>query len=212
MSSSRQRARDLLPNVLLTLLSIVQALALETFWERFLASDYLWMGGWPAWIGWVQVTTIVLGIIEIWLFYVSVILRFSWVPGVRDMVLPFFIGILEFILVELQGIERVGPWLVCLAATFALVGAESHLLFRNARRDPANRAFFERLAPAESVDLIRLVLPVVAILALAVAVMATGNQAGFALGCLLAAFCAMAWQIVITVRYWTSTITAVPDE
>ena len=42
MDNNLERAKELLPAVILTILSMIQALALELFWTRFAASDYLW--------------------------------------------------------------------------------------------------------------------------------------------------------------------------
>jgi hypothetical protein len=211
VASTRKRARELLPNVLLTLLSIVQALALETFWNRFQSSDYLWQGGWPAFLGWLQVLVIVMGIAEIWLFYVSLILRFTWVPGVRDMLLPFFIGLLQFTLVHLQGIERIGAWLLCLSVIFAVVVTESHLIFNQARRDPANQLFFIGVEPATLRDFKQSIALVGALALAGLLLMWTGNQSWLALVSLLYALGAISWQMNVTGYYWKITITDAPE-
>ena len=41
METMRERAKEHLPHVLLTLLSIMQALALELLWDRVTSEDYL---------------------------------------------------------------------------------------------------------------------------------------------------------------------------
>ena len=48
MSTIRNRTKDQLPMVLLTLLSIVQALALELWWAKILSSPQLYAWGWAA--------------------------------------------------------------------------------------------------------------------------------------------------------------------
>ena len=45
MESIRRRAMEIFPSVLLTVLSMVQALALELLWTRLGDSPYLWEGG-----------------------------------------------------------------------------------------------------------------------------------------------------------------------
>ena len=67
------RPRELLPGVLLTLLSVVQALVLETLWSTVQESSVLFAGGLPAWIGWLQVAAVFQGIVIIWLFYISIV-------------------------------------------------------------------------------------------------------------------------------------------
>ncbi len=59
------RTRELLPGVLLTLLSVVQALVLETLWSTAQESPVLFAGGPPAWIGWLQVAGVFQGIVII---------------------------------------------------------------------------------------------------------------------------------------------------
>ncbi len=44
----------MLPTVLLTLLSIAQAVAFEVLWTRAKEASHLWEGGLSAWIGWIQ--------------------------------------------------------------------------------------------------------------------------------------------------------------
>ena len=55
MNTIRIRAKDQLPMVLLTLLSIVQALALELLWGYVSSETYLYESSWLALIGWLEV-------------------------------------------------------------------------------------------------------------------------------------------------------------
>ncbi len=208
---TRQRARELLPSVLLTLLSMIQALALETFWSHFQANDSLWLGGWPALLGWLQVVGVTLGITLIWLVYVSVLLRFSWVPGIRDMLVPFGIGLIEFMLVDLQGPEQVGQWLLCVAVAFAVVIGESHMIFRQARRDPMNRQFFAGVEPAKPSDYYGQAIVIGVMAALGLAVMWTGSQRWLALVSLVFVIAAFLRQFAATHYYWKISITDAPE-
>ena len=83
MNPIMTRARELLPAILITVLSMIQALALELYWSKIGDSSYLWLGGWNAAIGWLQLAIVFLGIVLIWLLYVSSVLRFSWVPAME---------------------------------------------------------------------------------------------------------------------------------
>lgn len=142
MQSNKERAKELVPALILTLLSMIQALALELFWSRVEASGYLWQWNWEAAIGWLQVLVVLEGILLIWVLYVSFVLRFSWLPSLEDTLLPFAIGLLEFALIDLTAPHLVGPWMLVLAVIFALalVGTRATLL--RAERDPANAYFF----------------------------------------------------------------------
>jgi hypothetical protein len=75
--------------VLLTLLSIVQALALELLWSHVRESGYLFDTSWTALLTWMQVGTTFLGIVVIWIAYASIAMRFRWVPSTSDSVYPF---------------------------------------------------------------------------------------------------------------------------
>jgi hypothetical protein len=61
--------------VLLTLLSIVQALALELLWSHVRESVYLFDMSWTALLTWIQVGTTFLGIVVIWIAYASIAMR-----------------------------------------------------------------------------------------------------------------------------------------
>jgi hypothetical protein len=100
MKTIRDRAKEHLPMVLLTLLSIVQALALELLWSYVRESTYLFEMTWTALLTWIQVGTNFIGIVVIWIVYASTAMRFRWIPTTSDSVYPFFIGLLEFILIE----------------------------------------------------------------------------------------------------------------
>jgi len=148
MQTIRERTKEHFPSVLVTLLSIFQALALELLWGRVRESPYLFEGGLRAWIGWVQAGAVLLGVLAIWISYTSVVMRLRWVPRVPDMVVPFGIGLLEFALVDLMGPGTAGAWLVVFAATYAATMAGTHVLYRRARAEPENAEYFRQLEPA----------------------------------------------------------------
>ena len=86
-----------------------------------------------------------LGILLIWVLYVSLMLRFTWLPSLEDALIPFLIGVLEFALIDMMGPELLSLWLPLFAAIFAVVTGASHLTMRQARRDPANDYFFDQM-------------------------------------------------------------------
>ncbi|MEZ5557744.1 MAG: hypothetical protein R3E86_04265 [Pseudomonadales bacterium] len=152
MSRIRDSVKDQLPAVMLTLLSIVQALALEMLWTRLHEVDALYQPGWPAATLWAQMAANFGGIIVIWVVYVSTVMRFRWVPAISDSVYPFFIGIGELVLIETSGPELVGVWFLIMALIFAVMNWVSHHTLRRARLEPENEWFFRHVGPARFRD------------------------------------------------------------
>ncbi len=210
MQTIRDRAKDLLPSVLLTLLSIVQALALEMLWSRLGTSAHLWGSGWDAVVGWTQVAAMLVGILQIWLFYTSVALRFRWVPELQDSIVPFVVGILEFTLIGLMGPENLAAWFYLLALVFAVSAWASHTIFVRARQDPENREFFANVDPAGLEDFLYAGGSVLALVLAGGLVQLTGSRGGLAFAGLLIAGGLLVYQIELTRRYWNRSI-AVPE-
>lgn len=148
MQTIQERAKEHFPSVLVTLISIFQALALELLWARVRDSPQLFEGGLEAWIGWAQALVVLLGVLVIWITYTSLVMRFRWVPRVPDMVAPFGIGLLEFALISLMGPTSTPAWLVVFAATYAATMVATHVLYRRARAEPENAEYFEQVEPA----------------------------------------------------------------
>ncbi|MCX2983445.1 hypothetical protein EYC98_21505 [Halieaceae bacterium IMCC14734] len=202
MQQTTDRARELLPTVVITVLSMIQALALELYWTRFRESDYLWQSGWEAALGWVQLAVMLLGILQIWLFYVSLVLRFSWMPTMEDTLAPFIIGLLEFAMIDLMGSDDLGAWFLMLAAVFAVSIGASHLVFRRARRDPLNDYFFSNMAAATWRDYLSSLMVVALLIMVGSGLWLSGHAGAFALAGLLFALAALSYQLVLIHRYW----------
>jgi len=152
MESIRTRAIDQFPTVLITLLSIVQALALEFLWDHLHHRPDLYVLSLESLLGWMQITASLVGLILIWLSYASMVMRFRWVPSTLDSMLPFFIGLIQFLMIDLMGPDRLGQWLLVLAVVFATMILGSHHVFRRARMEKSNSEFFDRYAPAVARD------------------------------------------------------------
>ena len=75
-----------------------------------------------------------------------------------------------------MGPGLLGPWLYALALIFAVSTWNSHTIFRRARRDPANREFFESVAPATLRDFAPSIAAVAGIALLGLVVHVTGSQ------------------------------------
>ncbi len=138
------RAKELAPSVLVTLLSIIQALSLEVLWSALIEKEHLWQGGWAAWIGWCQVLAVLIGIALVWVFYTTIVMRFVWLPNVRDSVIPFALGLGEFVLADLLEPRWLSVWFLVMAGVFTYSTWASYLMFRSAAADPENADFFQR--------------------------------------------------------------------
>jgi hypothetical protein len=206
LDDMRNRAKEHFPAVLLTFLSIIQALALEFWWSSMRESPFLWNGGWAAWVGWAQYIALLLGILEIWLVYTGMVMRFVWVPGFHDSVLPFLIGIIEFSLVDLMGPDTLPYWLYMLALIFLVMVGSSHLAFIQARREPENARHFEMVSRATGRDFVSESLSISAIIAMGVGLQVTGNREGLAFACMVVCACFLAVQINTSRRFWSESM------
>jgi hypothetical protein len=94
------RAKDQLPMVLLTLLSIA-GLGTRLLWSHRL--ERLSQNGRDRLSLQIGAT---LPALLIWLIYTSISMRFRWIPTPTDSVFPFFIGLIEFTRIVGLGPER----------------------------------------------------------------------------------------------------------
>jgi len=148
MSVIRNRAINNFPMVLLTLLSIVQALGFELLWTQVHEYPALYQWSAMAVIGWMQVVAMLLGIILVWMVYATSVMRFRWVPSTLDSLFPFLVGILQFIMIDNLGIDDVVLWLLLLALLFAGMNWIAHHDMKRARLNPENDEFFVGRSPA----------------------------------------------------------------
>jgi hypothetical protein len=142
MDEIRTRAKDHFPSVLLTLLSIIQALSLEVIWSTATSNPHLFEGGLDAWISWLQLSATFLGIILVWLMYISIVMRIVWVPTFRDSVIPFVIGLGEFVLAWMVAPELRPIWFLVLAGVFVVCSLASYSIFSRAVDEEENAAFY----------------------------------------------------------------------
>ncbi len=156
-----KRAKTNFPAVLLTLLSIVQALALELLWEHVSNRPMLLQLSDASVLGWLQITATLLGILLIWVIYSSLVMRFSWVPTTTDSIFPFLIGIVEFAQINRLASDNIGGWFVVSGALFGVVAWISQVSMKRARQDSDNADFFTSVEPATLRDHVSSAIPAI---------------------------------------------------
>jgi hypothetical protein len=202
----RDRTKEHLPMVLLTLLSIVQALALELLWSHVREATYLFEMSQAALITWLQIGTNFLGIIVIWIVYACSAMRFRWVPTISDSVYPFVVGLLEFILIETLAPALIAWWFACLALIFGIMTWVSHMTMRRARLDDENAEFFADLEPATARDFYPAFIIVSAFVLVAIYLSVSGDTGYFALLAVSAAFVVLIRQMIVASRFWNLSV------
>ena len=172
----RDRAKNQLPTVLLTLISIVQALALELLWGKILESGTLHVWSLGSITDWLQVVATFTGLVLVWVLYANNIMRFRWVPNTLDSIAPFFIGLLQFSLVNWIGPSSVGKWIMTLAVIFALMATIMQHIMRMAREDGDNDPFFAGLSRATWRDFLDVIVISAVMFACGLAIQVTGYR------------------------------------
>ena len=205
MSTSIERARELVPTIILTVLSMIQALALELFWSAASAADFLWQGGWDALIGWLQVMIVLGGILLIWIMYVSYLLRFSWLPSLEDTLMPFLVGLLEFAMISTMHPDLTGLWLILLAVIFVISVYSGYLISVGARNDAANYYFFKDVPPTTLRTYKETCLTVATLLACGLYLINFENRS-VTLFALLVAVAALVYQFRLARDFWMHSL------
>jgi hypothetical protein len=200
------RAKDQWPQVVVTLLSIVQALALELLWDHVNDRDYLHHFSWPAVLGWAEVGATLVGVVLIWVIYSTMTMRFRWVPTIRDLVFPFVIGIIELSLIASLGVATLGIWFLLLALVYAAMAWESQMLMRRARLDGENEIFFQYVPPATMRDFVPVFVTVTFLALVGVYLWLTGDQGAIAFVALVAANGGLAYQLWLNNHFWRRSV------
>ena len=206
MNGVRERVKHHMPAVLLTLLSIVQALALELIWSRGTEIASLDQPGWIAALLWAQMAANLVGIVVIWVVYVSTVMRFSWLPTIGDSIYPFIIGIGEFLLVETARPGALGFWFLQMAAVFALMNWVSHHIFRRARTEPENDWHFRDVPPARLRDFYPAIAVVLTLGVVGVTFLVVDLHPGIGLVAVLAVNLLLLAQLRTAKGFWERTL------
>ncbi len=212
MSVIRERAKNNFPMVLLTLLSIVQALAFELLWGQILEHPEFYVWSWEACVSWLRVATTLLGIILIWTSYATTVMRFRWVPSSRDTFFPFFIGIVQFVMIECLATEDTDKWLACLAILFAVMIWISHQDMRRARLDGENAEFFNQRDRATLRDFLPAIVSISVLLIISLGIWFVGPNLVLVSVAVFLAFSLMCYQVVMSHRFWEWSMQLEPVE
>jgi hypothetical protein len=206
METIRNRSRKQMPMVLLTLLSVVQALALEWLWSHMSARDGLYEFSLAATSAWLQIAAAQIGIIFIWLIYSTIVMRFRWVPRTADSIFPFLVGIIQFFMIENMGPGHFGQWFLLLALIFAAMTLGTHNIMRRARLDGGNDAFFKTVSPAKLKDFSRSIVVVAGFAVVGAYLWVSGNEGWFATLALFIATCVLGFQTLESARNWDKSM------
>jgi hypothetical protein len=211
LDSIRLRAKAIFPSVMLTVLSMVQALALELLWTRAVESPVAWAMNWTAVIFWLQLVAVLLGLLQIWLFYISIVIRLVWVPSIFDSVIPFGLGLVEFALVELTQPGMMVAWLCTVALLGGSTIASGQWIFLRARREAENREFFDAVSPATRQDLVPVGGASLIVFALAILIAITGEQPAITTAAVLGVIASVAYQSNSTRDFWNRSVREAGD-
>jgi hypothetical protein len=202
MDSMRNRATDMFPMVLLTLLSIVQALALEFLWDHTRHRTDLFELSVAVIPGWLQIAATFNVIIIIWLMYAGMLMRFRWTPSTMDSIFPFLVGLIQFLLIDIMGAEHFALWIIVLGLTFGVLVTIDHLAMRRARQVEENREFFDKYAPATIKDFLPQILMVVMLLFAGGLIGLTEHHGWFTVLVLVGIFLGLGWETHRSAYFW----------
>jgi hypothetical protein len=109
-------------------------------------------------------------------------------------------------MIDLMGPENIGRWFLVLAIIFVSMAVGNHRTMRRARGDPANKEFFDSVAPATSRDFLPQIIVVATLAALGAWFWQSGNQGGFAIAALLFAVVWLAYETLKAAWFWDRSL------
>jgi len=130
------------------------------------------------------------------------VMGFVWQPLLRDSIIPFVIGIQEFMLITLIGEQFTALWLYVLGFLFVVANWVSYNSLRRARLNPENEAFFSKLESATLKDFSAAIAIVCSLTVFGILIDFTGNQSWLPLAGVVFANIVLLLQIVASRRLW----------
>ena len=149
MQDITSRVKHNVPALVLTLLGIMQAFALELLWSFIVETPYLFALTWQALLSWLQVSITLIGTILVWVSYATNVTRVLWVPTMQEFVMPFAVGLIQFSIIQMLTVQLIGPWMVLVAVLILTINWIAHSTMRKARLDGDNSEFFTGTTTAD---------------------------------------------------------------
>ncbi len=134
----RTRAKAQFPSVLLTLTSIIQAIAFESLSSRI--SELAEPAGFLAISleAGLQIGAMILAIVLLWVYYAQLVMRLIWIPRLTDSLIPFALGLGQFLAIDTLGQGRIGLWLAPFPVIFLLSFSGWNWTIARAREEVEN--------------------------------------------------------------------------
>jgi cobalamin synthase len=98
--------------------------------------------------------------------------------------------------------DLLGPWMLLLAAVFAISIVASHLMMRRARREPENEYFFREVSPAGWRDYRETITVVFTLALFGVMLCFFRDSQALSLLAMVTALCGLAYQAGQSKRFW----------
>lgn len=190
----------------MTLLSIIQAIALESLWQEVAGREDLDEWSIISVLSWMQVAATLLVIVLVWIAYVALAMRFRWTPVLTDTALPFVVGISQFVLIELMHPAQLGQWCYALAVVASVGVAIDYRFMRRARRDPRNSEFFDTVQPATWRDFAPQIASVLFLLAAGTAIVLTTFDGWLGIATLVVTVLILTHNVYLQSVYWNRSM------
>ena len=206
MNPIRQRVKANVPAVVLTLLGIIQAFAVDLLWSFVVADSEIYQLSLPALITWLQILSLVAGMLMIWLIYAMNVSRFVWVPTMSEFVTPFWVGFLQVLSIHCLKFDNPGAWFISFALIIATMNWIAHVTMKRARSDPDNAAFFDQRGKAELSDFYPVIALIVVIASSGLGFILFGFVDWLVLVLLLVCFASLVGQFLQLRRWWRRSV------
>lgn len=210
MAKMRSKVLSQFPLVLLTLISIIQALALELMWTKIISADYLGDFSLSTIVTWGMISVTLMGILQLWITYSTLVIGFTWRPGISDSIIPFVIGLQEFLMINLISESFNVLWLYVLASLFIVGNWVAHTTFKRARLESENDGFFQGRQAASLKDFTGAIVIIALLVIFGMVITVVENSDWLALIAILIANAALIYQMINSNRLWKD-IMAVDD-
>ncbi|MCA9506173.1 MAG: hypothetical protein H6748_00805 [Spirochaetaceae bacterium] len=200
----RERAKTHFPSVLLTLTSIIQAIALETLWSSLTDEvDRLGLAHVPL-DTWLQASALFIAIVVLWVYYAQLVMRLVWVPGLTDSLVPFLLGIGQFIEAGSLGTADVALWLAPFPFIFLVLFGSWNRTLRRAAEEPENAAVIHSFFPDSALVRLGPVLGSAGVIGVLACV--AWRWPGTSTGALVVLNGLLFVQLVLQRRYWQDSV------